>query len=894
MSDWIVRSKLNPLVSLPDLVERDVLIERLDKSLSARVGVVHAPAGCGKSTLLAQWRSVLHQRNIPVAWLSLDEYDVDSYQFLTYLVQACREGSFLAGFESLDPLQNFSGSPVLAMRAAIITALSRVVGPHVIILDDLHRAASEEICEVINALLMSLPSNIHLVVSTREYPADLLLANLKVRDALVEITQSDLQFSTTEIRSYLGMLVSADTAVNWARELFERTEGWPIALQTVRRWLKEGASLQDTLREISGRNSDLVDYFLEQVFRKLDPEEHEFLLRTSILERVNGELGDLLCERTGSWAVLEKLERRDLFVSALDRDRAWYRYHRLFSEFLQERLRRQSETQLCELHGRAARWFQQHKHINEAVQHGLRGKQSGLLAELLESLGGWHYALQGHVGLVQRLIAQLPIELIRAYPRVWLAHIFLIVRLGELRQADTEFQLFAEKYFDTPEVDRQLLCEGRVMECLLGRYGDRDISDSEIHQLQELAETLPNDNHVMNAVCYNLLCTLHARTGRVAEAIAAGDQAILHFRRMGSQWGEVFIYFHEGCACMTQARLRDAEALYREGYLLAVENFGENHDSAAIGRALLAEVAYENNNLHEAGQLLDHALDHIERFDAWFDVYLAAYSTAFKLARARKDKRELAELVRRAKSTASNRGLIRLANAIDAYQLDFDQHDRIAQAQSASLKLSEVQDYVADPDPVMHHLNTCVTARALILAGQFDQAAALLQAEAASAQQRKFIRSFITLSLLLATAHWKQGRQDAAVAAFEAALSPALFEGIKRPFIDEADLLAGVISDLTAASEQRRGNRLRDVFLTELTAEIASARRPECDNSLEFSPREQEVLRYLIQGRSNREIADAMILSVNTVKFHLKNIFSKLGVSSRKDVVSIAIRRRLL
>lgn len=432
------------------------------------------------------------------------------------------------------------------------------------------------------------------------------------------------------------------------------------------------------------------------------------------------------------------------------------------------------------------------------------------------------------------------------------------------------------------------------MECAIARYTDRDVGEAEIQELEQLSETLPNDDHVMNAVCYNLLCSLHSQLGRVDQAMAAGDQAIMHYRRFGSQWGEVFIYFHEGWACLMQARLRDAEALYREGYELAVENFGEDHDSAAIGRALLAEVAYEANNLHEAGQLLEQALDHIERFDAWFEVYLAAYSTAIKLARVRGDERQMIEIVHRAKSTATNRGLERLAWVIEAYRKDFRQHDRLTAAGAHSWNDESEGPGITGANPVIIHLDTSVRARGLLIQGRFDEAVQLLSRQADAARQRKHIRSFITLSLLLATAHWKQGQHEVAVQAFEAALSPALFEGLRRPFIDEGDLLAGVLGELSAASEARRGNRLRDAFIAELSAEINAARREARGKDDILSPRENDVLRYLIQGRTNREISEAMNLSVNTVKFHLKNVFGKLGVASRKEAVSASIRRRLL
>jgi LuxR family maltose regulon positive regulatory protein len=895
VANWIVRSKLNPSVPLHELVRREPLLTRLDGVLNARAAIVHAPAGYGKSTLLAQWHSTLKRRGIPVAWLALDDYDTDPFQFLAYIMEACMEGGFCTAFDFPDSLQSFSGSPHLAYRAAMLTILGKCQGPHVLILDDFHRANVGEVRDVVNVLLTDLPEEFRIVVSTREYPASLSLADLRVRGALVEITQSNLQFSDTDIQSYLGGVLDPAESNDWLEELSRRTEGWPIALQTVRRWIKEGATLEETLRRVSGRSSDLVDYFLEQVFDKLEGPEREFLLHTCILERVNGELGDALCGSGGSWEMLERLERRELFVNSVDHERTWFRYHPLFSEFLRERLRRHSDALLRDLHSRAVAWFRKQGHQSEAVQHALSSRNPDLLADLLESLGGWHYALQGHIGIVERVLNITPIDLVQKNPRLWLAHIFMLVRRGDLENAEREFTLFAERYLEDSSTDAVLQCEGRMMECLLGRYADRDISEQEIRQLEALSQRFPHDNHVMNAVCYNLLCAMHARFGRLEASIAAGDQAIMHFRRVGSIWGEVFIYFHEGSACMARARLRDAEALFREGFNLAVEHFGTDSDSAAIGRAFLAEVAYEKNNLHEAGRLLDEALPHIERFDAWFDVYLAAYSTAMKLARQRRDGTALIDLTRRAKSTAANRRLPRLSRAIDACRLGFDQHDRILQHDSVPAGDSTQPGVERDTaDPVMRHLSSCIAARGYLLAGEFDKAVVLLEAEAEHAREHTLIRSFITLSLLLATARWKQGRHEAAIAAFEAALAPALFEGLKRPFIDEGDLLAGVVRELTTASEQRRGNRLRDVFLTELTAEMDKAGAGPRDDGSQLSPRERQVLRYLIQGRSNREIAAAMGLSINTIKFHIKNIFGKLGVSSRKDAVSATIRQHLL
>ena len=170
----------------------------------------------------------------------------------------------------------------------------------------------------------------------------------------------------------------------------------------------------------------------------------------------------------------------------------------------------------------------------------------------------------------------------------------------------------------------------------------------------------------------------------------------------------------------------------------------------------------------------------------------------------------------------------------------------------------------------------------------------MLEEEARSARAGRQIHYFITLAVLLAASKWLAGKKNAAVRAFESALSVAIFEGIKRPFIDEGELVSGVIREMSQAMENRSGNRLRDAFIAELIAEIDASSESEQKEDELLSPREREVLRYVMQGQSNREIAEAIPLSVNTVKFHLKNIFEKLGVSSRKDAVSVAIRERLV
>ncbi len=891
LRDWVIESKLAPPVTRHALVERERLDSSLKQALERRVAVVHAPAGFGKTSLLACWREKLMARGVPVGWLSLDDNDWDLVQFLNYLVEAMRSGGLLSGPEVLPGPGGVSAMPAEAQAGAVLTEVARSASQGVLILDDFHRAESAENCRTVDQLIVRLASTVHIVVSSREYPKALSLADLRVRGELVEIDHAALQFREPEIRAWMGSMIDDPVPEDWAQQLHERTEGWPIALNTVRRWLREGTPPGETLEQLSGRSSDLSDYFLEQVFETLDRKRQLFLLKTSILERVNGDLANLLCESNDAWQTLEDLERRDLFVQSLDRERVWYRYHRLFAEFLQERMRRRFDGLQVSLHRVATGWFQQQGFITEAIQHALDSRDSETVANLFESLGGWHHALKGHYAVLARGIAIVGDETLERYPRLWLGKIFLTVRSGETERAQAMLDRLsaakATKWADDPEIGSELL----IMRSLVNRYADADITSSELDQLERLEASFLPSNDLMHAVRCNLLCMMHAQRGGFDACMTAGDKAIRHFRAMGSVFGETFIYFHEGYACMEQGRLRDAEALYGVGRDLALEHFGEGSDLAAIAGAFLAETAYEQNNVAEAKRLLDGALPHIERFDAWLEVYVAAYTTAMKLARCSPGEQSSIDFRNRARTIAARRGLTRLCTIVDLQEQELAY---LAEAQVTAERQVENLEKLTEGAAghlALRRLRVSVLARSYLRIGDTERARALLDRECRRCRQRGLMRSYVSFLILLAVVWWREGKQDAAVAAFETALSPSLFEGIKRPFIDEGEALARMIDDQTDASEGRRGNRLRDRFLAEVCMAIEGGWRAPHAGGDSLTAREREILRYLVQGRSNREIAEAVAVSVNTVKFHLKNIFDKFGVTNRKDAVMESIRQ---
>ncbi len=892
MSDWVIRSKLAPPRFPRPPVKRERLAKQLELALERRATVVHAPAGFGKTSLLGEFHHALNERAIPCAWLSLDDNDRDLVHFLRYLMEALASSGLLPGAQLPSPPSGVAGASDRTMVEAALTEIARCNGVGVVILDDFHRADSPENLRALKQLLSRLTANVRLVLSTREYPATLPLADLRAKGELLEIDHGALQFSRREIEGWLSPLMDDGAPSDWSVQMHRRTEGWPIALSSVHRWLTEGVPSLEVLAQLSGRNADLSDYFLEQVFNQLEPTLQAFLMKTSIVERINGDLANLLCDIDDAWLTLEELERRDLFLENLDRERVWYRYHRLFAEFLQERARRRLDDRPARLHRVASGWFREQGLVTEAIQHALACAEPDTVADLFESIGGWHQALKGHVGALERALGIVGEPLPATHPRLWLGRLFLMARGGEAERARALLGRLAPWSANVSGGDPQIDSELSIMDSLLNRYADLDAGDAELQRLERLSGLLKPDDDLMHAVRCNLLCVMHAQRGDFDACMAAGDKAIRHFRAMGSTFGETFIYFHEGCVCMEQGRLRDAEALYGAGRELALEHFGGESDLTAIAGVFLAEVAYEQNDLAEAKRLLDVALPHIERADAWLEVYVAGYATAMKLAHFSPHRESVEEIRNRARATAASRGLPRLRAIIDLQQQALNQ---LAGKEEVGGDASEPADG-ANPAAAGHlalrRLNTGVLARSWMRSGDGERAVRLLRDHCGRCRQDGLIRSFISHSILLAAACWEQGRRGAAMAAFEDALAPALFEGIKRPFIDAGEALAKVIGGLAEATESQRGNRIRDRFLAELVVAIGDSGPSGPSGGDPLTPRELEVLRHLMQGRSNSEIAMAMPISVNTVKFHLKNIFGKLGVNTRKDAVSAALRSR--
>ncbi len=424
----IARTKLEIPPRREGLIPRGALVSLLAGAEHTRLTMLSAPAGSGKTTLLQQWH--LAAADQPFAWLSLEPGDDDPVRFWTCVIEALRTVAPGVGARAEGALHSPGASLDEVVVPLLVNDLIELPGRVVLVLDDLHAVSDDEIHRSLVAFVERLPATVHLAVATRSDPPWPMLPRLRARDQLVELRAGQLRFSEAEAASYLaaiGLELSADRVA----EIQQRTEGWAAGLQLAGLSLRSDPAGEDAVGALAGDSPQIGDYLAVEVLDRVAPAERAFLLRTSILERMCGPLCDAVLEREGSAVRLEELDRRNLFVVALDRRRRWYRYHHLFSDLLRARLETEEPGAAAALHGRAAAWLATEGEVADAIGHAIAAGDRDTTARL--AAAHWlTFFNQGWLMTVRRWLDTLPADRVAAEPQLWLARAWTSMDLGEL------------------------------------------------------------------------------------------------------------------------------------------------------------------------------------------------------------------------------------------------------------------------------------------------------------------------------------------------------------------------------------------------------------------------------------------------------------------------------
>jgi LuxR family transcriptional regulator, maltose regulon positive regulatory protein len=894
--DPLVSTKLRPSQARPKLVARPRLVGRLDPEAGRRLTLVSAPAGFGKTTLLGKWAKDQMDKGRPVAWLSLDEDDNDPARFVAYLVAAISRGTGEEGFGEgvLAALRSPEPPRLEALAGALVNEVASLPGGLDLVLDDYHVIDSEGVHRIVTTLLGHLPENAHLLISSRVDPP-LPLARLHARDQMAKLGASELAFTREEAVAFLKGVMDLDLSSDDVATLEGRTEGWITGLQLAALSMRGRDDVPDFVESFSGSHRDVLDFLAEEVLERQPEHVREFLLETSILDRLTGPLCDALIGRAYGQAMLEGLERENLFVVALDEERRWYRYHHLFRDFLRGRLMRERPESAGELHLRASGWYEQSGNLAEAIGHALSAPDYDLAARLIEEdVEGAVERGEGTTAL--RWLEALPTEAKRLRPRLFVEHAVALVITG--RPDDAEPLL--------KEAERAAEVGGEEGQFLLGFASAvrswcarlRGDAPEAVELARRALSLLPDEE----APHRNYAAVRLGDALRAVGDLTAADEAYAEAAEIDRAARHAYVrlagmVMHARVRA-EQGRLREADEAFQSALHLLTEAGFELSPAAGVLHIGRGALLYERNDLDGAERALERGVELAERTGD-VSTLVWAYVTLSRNKRARGDEEGALEKARQAERVArDSRADLQIAIALAwMTRLHLARGD-LVEAVALEQERAANAENAADAARVVDRLTS---ARLLYAQGRHREALALLEELGETAEAAGRTGDVIEILALQALALWAGGKKERAVSTLARALALAAPEGYVRTFVDEGAVMGDLLSATLEARQKGRTDSLRRVpahylrkLLTALERDAADAASSAAGLPEPLSERELEVLRLIASGKSNREISSELFVSVGTVKTHIINLYRKLDAHSRTQALARARELNLL
>lgn len=920
----LLTTKLHVARIPPNYVSRARLHERLSEGLKRRLTVISAPSGFGKTTLVSGW---VQQGKINAAWVSLDEGDNQPARFWAYLIGSLQHLQPRLGTRALNLLNSSDSLPIEGILTELINDLVEVAGQIALVLDDYHVIENDEIHSTLSLFIERMPSQLHLYITSRVDPP-LRLTRLRARGELIEIRASELQFTFQEAAPFVNSTPEITLSSDEVSELVALTEGWAVGIQliapNVSRWSDDPFSRHSikTYRYV-------VDYLIDEVFSPQSPHVQEFLLKTSILGRLNGSLCDTVTGGSGSEAMLERLEKSNVFISALDGGGRWYRYHTLFAHVLSERLQALHPDQVRSLHQRASVWFEGRGYIEEGVHHLLEGgdldravalaerQAEGMLsAGRLETLLHWRRTFP-HAQVAER-------------PRLAMAFAWALLLNGEFDEVGHYLEVCRNFIHLGPgEGLADIPGHLATIASFLGVLSGEDAKPIE-KTLKTIAGLHDANVRFQSAARHYQDVALRSIGSEYqsGEMGVGGRDAGDVEARGGSRWGRFGILEALPRIARLQRRcgsLRGAAATYNEALDLAGSQGGEDLDvsdttisACHIG---LAAIYLEWNDLDKA---MDHLGDGLNLHETaeLLQTLLEGYLCLARVHRARADFEGAMDALETIERLARKLGQAEMAAPMIAAERA---HVWLAQGNSiaAGRWAQESQLMHVDLPAEVDDFQRLTVARVLVTQFRGKDVVDLLSPLVQRADSQGWNDSVIKGLVLQALALDQASDIDGALSALTKALQIAEPERYIRTAISEGPVMIKLLKGVRESQQRSFGpglslsvayiDRLLGLLGVSVTGQstqplvapppiqesipsaaqqveptppVSQGRSPLLLNPI--SDREQEVLQLIASGKSNTAIAEALYISVSTVKTHINNLYSKLGVESRTQAIARA------
>jgi LuxR family maltose regulon positive regulatory protein len=871
-------------------VLREPLLETLARERQSRLILVTGSAGFGKTTLLAQWRQRLMAAGSQVAWLSLHPDERSFASFRTHVLAALGRLGMPVQDDLL--LAEDDRDQIDETVAAIVNNVASMDGELHLMLDDYHHVEDPRAHQLVQKLLDHCPSNLHITLASRALPP-LSVGRLRVMGQVAEIECNDLPFSRSETRVFLdqnapGLKLETEEI----GLIHDQTNGWPASLQLVAIMLKNRPESRANLRNMAWHSSDLQNYLWEDVIGHLPDDMATFMEALSICRRFNAALAEAIAEEAQATAFIERIEEENLLIMRADAGSRtpWYRFHPLFNEFLAGRLLRRGPERASELHRRASQWFAKRRLVVEAVRHAtLAGDIDEAMAIIERAVpGSWKLS---YLGPLLHLVDNVSLDAIAARPR--------ILYLGSLTLAMTGATARAGAWLrhldGCPVTDaRARTFQKALVEATIAFQRDdieQCLSELEPFRADEAESAFERYVYLMVRI------TALAVAGRNRDAVDLIENNPIPPDDVNDDMA-MRVSGSRVVTLLVEGRICDAEALSTPHYARCVALHGRSSTSANLAAASLAIISYELNRIDDARELLASRQTHRQTSSPQMMIWAT-------LCRARLDAlQESADtalaFLERQGAYFRSLGLYRAAAHVDAEQVRMLL--AAARAEQAETVARRLCDEAATPTAsslaaeivLLRHI---VQVRIALARGRIDEVSAQGAEARAAANALGRTQSAILASLLEAMAIERRDGLDAALDHLCPLVRQGAELGLVRTFADEGRPLHPMLEALRASG--MCDDAMRD-FLSEILGHQAdrdagaSARSSDAGNDTPLTAREIEIVGLVAAGMSNKRIALTLQISVETVKWNLKNVFQKLGVSSRYDAMIWARRQGLI
>ena len=859
------------------------LLKKFQENLDRRLIIIEAPAGYGKSTLIQEWINYLESIDQSTVLIQAGLFASPPFSFQEQIFLNIKEK--LSDFSKTN--ENISRK-IEIERTSLISPILKILNNYsnniFIFIDDMHECNLTEI-NFFQQLFYNTSEKVHFIVGTRE-PLPISITKLRVNQSVFDIGIDDLRLSRAEVKNYLQNSSLSDN-IDY---MYEYTEGWIIALKLLKNSNISNLPLNLEKLGIKTRQSEISRYLNEHFFDRLEPKLQTFLIETAHLGTLNGDIANQIRSADDSWQILADLTKKHSLIFELAGAEISYRYHQLLREYLTHRQQSLGSKKLIDIYRKTSEWYFSKNWISLAIKYSLLANDSSRAIEILENAGCVRIGMEKGAPQLAECLEQFPFNIIHSTPRLIIAKAYLLLKNARFDEA--KLYLKEAKNIIEPN-DKKTWQELIMVEAHLRTYEDQDLSEAQLAALEFTSNEIPINDGMMRGLFSNFLCYFNLKFGNLDKAQKYGEAALANFLDLKLLHLQFFMYLHLSMIDLDRGNYAEAKQKRQLAVDLAYNHFSHDYALCALADIYMCEIQFEIKNFDGIEIKLTRALDLASKAEGWNEAFLSGYETCIKLCFLQRGYEAATNLFNEAETNALRRSSIRLHKNLRILELELaidankkSDIDRLLIQISTMLNQSGVEEQLTWRERILAQL---AVARAYVYNDNLGMPDEILN-EALSYcirfNLRRYILRIYVLKLIIAE---KSSDWDFAYKSIKSLIHYSSKDFIGAMLRHASEFTSSIQICLRNIGIGKfspdETNRLSQILWLCSGSDINA--QSDILNQI-LTTKENTVIRLIAQGKSNKVIAKEMDLSDATVKFHLKNIFMKLGVRSRRLVAEIA------